>query len=64
MIKAIVPLAEALRSSPRGRPVSAMRFKGYEVPPPFNGFGGDEAGVPAVIPRGPKPKDDSAAAEL
>lgn len=64
VIKAMVPLAELLKLSARGRPGYAMRFAGYEVALRFDGYPGDDAGVPARKPQGPRPKNDSAAAEF
>ena len=62
VIKAIVPLAELLRLSARGRPGYALRFAGYEVARGVDGSVGDDAGVPARKPQGPRPKNDSATA--
>jgi elongation factor G len=62
VIKAIVPLAELLRLSARGRPGYALRFAGYEVARGVDGSVGDDAGVPARKPEGPRPKNDSATA--
>jgi elongation factor G len=62
VIKAIVPLAELLRLSARGRPGYALRFAGYEVARGVDGSAGDDAGVPARKPEGPRPKNDSATA--
>jgi elongation factor G len=62
VIKAIVPLAELLRLSARGRPGYALRFAGYEVARGVDGSAGDDAGVPARKPQGPRPKNDSATA--
>lgn len=59
-IHALVPLAELLRSSKRGRPRYAMRFAGYEVIP---GIDGDEAAVYATRPIRPAPRSGSAAAD-
>ena len=59
VIKAMVPLAELLRSSRYGRPQYSMRFARYE-PIPSPEIGGDEAPIFAIKPRGPKPKDRSA----
>jgi elongation factor G len=63
-IKARIPLAELLRSSAHGRPAYAMHFAGYEEVSRFHGSGGDDAAVPAVKPRGPKPRKDSETAGL
>jgi elongation factor G len=62
VIKAIVPLAELLRSSVRGRPRYAMHFAGHEEAPRFNGDDADDAGVPVVKPQGPRLRGGSAAA--
>jgi elongation factor G len=61
VIRAIVPLAEALTSSAHGRPRYAMRFTGYEpAPPRFD----DDAPSYAKKPSSPRPRAGSAAAEL
>jgi translation elongation factor EF-G len=54
VIKAMVRLAELLRSSRHGRPKYAMRFARYE-PVPRDGPP-DDAPVYGVKPRGPRPK--------
>jgi len=59
VIKAVVPLAELLRSSRCGRPEYSMRFARYEPVPRSHGFGDNAAPVFAVRPRGPTPKDRS-----
>ena len=59
VIKAIVPLAELLRSSHNGRPDYSMQFARYEPVPPSHGSGDNAAPVFAVRPRGPMPKDHS-----
>jgi elongation factor G len=64
VIRARIPLAELLRSSAHGRPGYAMHFAGYEEAPRFHGSGGNDAVVPAVKPRGPKARNDSATAGL
>jgi elongation factor G len=61
-IKATVPLPELLRSSTYGRPEWTMRFAGYQERPHFGRLGGDDAPAPAIKPRGPRPRTDSAAA--
>jgi elongation factor G len=61
MIRAIVPLAEALTSSAHGRPRYAMRFTGYEPAPPRFG---DDAPSYVKKPSSPRPRAGSAAAEL
>jgi elongation factor G len=53
LIRAIVPLAEMLRSSAHGRPDYSMRFAGYEAATRGGWLGGDEAGVTANNPRRP-----------
>lgn len=63
VIKAIIPLAEALSSSAQGRPRYAMRYAGYEPVPSHGDFGNDAAGF-AKKPAGPKPSAGSAAADL
>jgi elongation factor G len=62
VIKAVVPLAEMLRSSVHGRPKYATRFLGFEPAPWRNGRGDDDAAAFANRPRGPKPRDGSATA--
>ncbi len=59
VLRAIVPLAELLRSSRYGHPEYSMRFARYEPVPRSNGFGDNAAPVFAVRPRGPTPKDRS-----
>ena len=59
VIKAMVPLAELLRSSRYGRPEYSMRFARYEPVPRSHGFGDDAAPVFAVRPHGPTPRDRS-----
>jgi len=61
---AIVPLAELLRSSARGRPDYPMRFAGYEPAPPGGLDGSDGAGVTANKPEGPRAGRGFAYAEL
>jgi elongation factor G len=52
-ISVILPLAEALRSSPRGRPDYPLRFAGYEAAPRRDGFHGDDAAAYAGKPKNP-----------
>jgi elongation factor G len=59
VIKAMVPLAELLRSSRYGRPEYSMRFARYEPVPRSHGFGDNAAPVFAVRPHGPTPRDRS-----
>jgi elongation factor G len=63
VVSAFVPLAEALRSSPHGRPSYPMRFAGYEVTVPEDGYADPESGVLAIKPRRPKSGSGSATAE-
>jgi elongation factor G len=63
VVSAFVPLAEALRSSPHGRPSYPMRFAGYEVTAPEDGYADPESGVLAIKPRGPKSGSGSGTAE-
>ncbi len=60
LIKAIVPLAELLRS-PRFNE-SSMEFAGYEEVPNWGGFDKTEPGVPAILPRHPNQGQGSVAA--
>ena len=60
VIKAIIPLAEALSSSALGRPRYAMRYAGCE-PVPSHGDFGDDAAAFAKKPAGPRPSAGSAA---
>jgi elongation factor G len=53
-IQAIVPLAELLQSKANGGPVYPMHFAGYEPVPPGRQNGGDDAGVTANKPGGPR----------
>jgi elongation factor G len=62
-IRATVPLIELLRSSRHGRPAYAMRFAGFEPVSSDHGFGDRDAPIPAVGPRGPKPKGIAASAQ-
>ncbi len=62
-IQAIVPLAELLRSNANGGPVYPMRFAGYEPAPPKGWNNGDEAGVTANKPDGPRTGGRFASAE-
>lgn len=62
VIKAIVPLKEVLSTSVRGRLDYPMQFAGYEPMPRGGWSNGDELGVPANIPRGPRPRRGQAAA--
>jgi elongation factor G len=62
IIRAIVPLAEMLRSSAHGRPTYPMRFARYEKTSLRGGSGGSEAGVTANKPKGPGERSGSAAA--
>jgi elongation factor G len=63
VIRAVVPLAEVLRSSARGRPNCPMRFAAYlprQRDEPF----GDAASTPAKRPSNPSTRSGSAAAEF
>jgi translation elongation factor EF-G len=71
VIHAIMPLAEMfgyathMRSSTQRRPEYSTHFARYEVAPRSDGeSGGDEAGVTANKPRGPKTGSRFAAAKL
>lgn len=70
VIKAEIPLAEILgygrviRSSTQGRASHSMRFARYEAIPRSGEAGGDEAGVTANKPTGPKAGTGFAAANL
>jgi elongation factor G len=63
VISAFVPLAEALKSSPHGRPSYPMRFAGYEVTAPEDGYADPDSGVLAIKPRRPKSGSGSSTAE-
>jgi elongation factor G len=69
VIYAIVPLSEMLGYAKRmsantGVPVEcSMRFIHYAEVPPRGESGSDEAGVTANLPRSPKPRHRSAAAD-
>jgi elongation factor G len=63
VIKAIVPLAEVLRSSVRGRPKFVMRFAGYEPVARRDGPGDDDAPAYAHKPKGPRPGSGASRAE-
>jgi translation elongation factor EF-G len=60
-IAAIVPLAEALRSSPHGRPDYPLRFAGYQDVPRGGFFDGD-APARANMPGSPWHGGSSSAA--
>jgi elongation factor G len=62
VIRAIVPLAEMLRSSAHGRPAYPMCFARYEPTSRRGGSDGNDASVTANKPRGPGAGRDSAAA--
>jgi elongation factor G len=62
VIKAMVPLAEMLRSSRNGRPKYEMRFAGFE-PASHRDFDGGDASMFSVKPRGPKSGQGNAAAQ-
>jgi len=64
VVRAIVPLAEMLNSSARGRPGYLMHFAGYQAAPKRDGYFGDDAPAYARKPWNPKPLAGSAAAEL
>jgi elongation factor G len=70
VVHAIVPLAEMfgyatrMRSITQGRAEYSMNFAHYEPAPPRDESGGDEAGVAANKPAGPKVGSGFAAAEL
>jgi elongation factor G len=59
VVKAMVPVAELLRSSRYGRPEYSMRFARYEPVLSDHRNGDNAAAVIAVRPRGPTPKDRS-----
>jgi elongation factor G len=61
VIEAMVPLAELLRSSPRGRPSYAMRFAGYESVRRSDEGGGEDAATFSPIPRQPRSGSGSSA---
>ncbi len=61
-IKAIVPLAEMLRSSAQGRASYPMYFAGYEPVPRGGWLGDDIAGVPVNRPESPRTGSGFAAA--
>jgi len=63
VIKAMVPLAELLRSSRHGRPEYQMSFAGYEPAPHRGGFDEGQASTLEVKPRNPKPRGGSASAQ-
>lgn len=63
VVSALVPLAETIRSSRQGRFSYPMRFAGYEIKAPDEGFGDPDSGVLMIRPRRPKSGDGSAAAE-
>jgi elongation factor G len=69
-IRALVPLAEVLgyalhlRSITQGRAEYSMDFAKYEVAPRPSEPGGNEAGVTANLPKGPKVRGGSTAANL
>jgi len=58
-IVALIPLAEVLRSSPRGRPEYSMHFAGYEIAPRRDDSGDGDIAVPALRPRHPAPRRTS-----
>ena len=62
-IKALVPLAEVLRSSTYGRPEYPMRFARYEPAPPRADPFGDDAAAYAKKPWTPKPGAGSTTAK-
>jgi elongation factor G len=64
LIRALVPLAQMLRSSEHGRPDYAMHFARYEAAAQRGGSDGSGAGVTANKPKGPRAGSDSAAARL
>jgi elongation factor G len=59
VIKAMVPLAEILRSSPYGRPRYKTRFAGYGIAPTRDGE--DGTFIFAKKPDGPRPRKGFAA---
>jgi elongation factor G len=70
IIKAFAPLAEMLgyaahlRSIVHGRTDCSLQFARYDVPPPSEDSGADEAGVTANKPKGPKAGSSYAAASF
>lgn len=61
-IKAMVPLAEMLRSSTQGRANYPMQFAGYEPVPRGSRSDDDAAGIPVMGPQSPRPRSGFAAA--